>query len=137
MFVIEMALWVIKAIQDIIAAIMALLGIPPFMDIIIAIIQPILEGVISLLESILAVLMQIFEFIWDLIEDIAAIIEHLIKFIIEFIAGLLGLIDFGALAILLAPVIGVIMIIGAIIATFTPTQELTIPIPILDGLMGG
>ena len=58
-------------------------------------------------------------------------------FIIEFIAGLLGLIDFGALAILLAPVIGVIMILGTIIATFTPTQELTIPIPILDPLMGG
>jgi phage-related protein len=130
-----MALFIIEAAQDIIAAIMKLLGIPPFMDIIMAIIEPILEGVAALLNSILAVLQQIFDFIWDLIEDIAAIIEHLIKFIIEFIKGLP--LNFGALAILLAPVIGVIMIIGAIIATFTPTQELTIPIPILDPLLGG
>ena len=130
-----MALWVIEAIKDIIAAIMALLGIPSFMEIIIAIIQPILEGVIQLVESILAVLMQIFDFIWDLIEDIAANIEHIIKFIIEFIMGLLA--NFGSLAILLAPLIAVIMILGTIIATFTPMQELTIPIPILDPLLGG
>ena len=70
----------------------------------------------------------------DLIEDIAAIVAHIIMAIIKFIAGLLNL---DIIMVILAPILGVIAILGAIIATFTPTQELTIPLPIIDPLMGG
>ena len=122
--VIKLALFAVEAAKDIISAIMKLLGIPPFMDIIIGILTPIVS-----IEPVLKAIQATLEPIFGLLEDIEEIIAKCIEFLIKVLTFSITL-PLGILALLFVPVMAALSLVGTILATLTPTQELTIPMPI-------
>ena len=115
-------------IPAMIDAIIEFLGLPSPAKLIEMILKPILDGV----ESFRKILIGILGLADDAINNVQLILSKLIEHIMLVLSGVL---EMGPLiAQLLSPVFAAVGAIGVIIATLTPTQEITIPIPVFSNL---
>jgi len=123
-----MAQLLIDIAEDIVGAIMKWIGIPSFTEILEMILGPIIEGIPTLYDQIVMKLSAFFDEVTD-------VIAQLIEWLMNVLSGK-WVSDLGIVALLLTPLVAIIGFIGAILATFTPEQELCFFIPILDPLFG-
>jgi len=115
-------------IPGIINAIIEFLGLPSPGKLIEMILKPIIEGV----ETFRKILVKSLDMLESEVNNIQLMISKLIEKIMSILSGNAEMDPM--IAQLLSPVFAAVGAIGVVIATLTPMQEITIPIPVFSNL---